>query len=293
MQLMQHPLSAAFPAMSAEEFQELKDDIEANGQRDPVVVLDEMVLDGWHRYRACNELLLPIKQIVLSPDEDPVAFVLSHNLKRRHMTASQRAAAVVECSKWAPSGRPKNLAPGAKFATNKEMAATAGTSERTISDAKVAEKAGLGPEVKSGKLTAKKAAARATGKSAERRAAAPKPPKRPPWEPPPANAGEPDAAELNATRHDVLQELEDLRKIVQADDKVAAAVAELEQLRAEVGVLKTRNDDLLAENAKLVRKVKTLEVRNDALEGDIAKVLGELTAVKGKLPAVYDEAQPA
>ena len=56
MTLLQHPLSDAFPAMSLEDFQALKDDIEVTGQREPVIVLDGMVLDGWHRYRACSEL---------------------------------------------------------------------------------------------------------------------------------------------------------------------------------------------------------------------------------------------
>jgi hypothetical protein len=32
----QHPLSAAFPAMSADDFQALKLDIQANGQREPI-----------------------------------------------------------------------------------------------------------------------------------------------------------------------------------------------------------------------------------------------------------------
>ena len=98
----QHPLSAAFPAMSDEDFQALKDDIEVNGQREPVMLFEGMVLDGWHRYRACAELGLSVEKFTFSATDDPVAFVLSHNLHRRHLSASQRAAAVVACSEWQP-----------------------------------------------------------------------------------------------------------------------------------------------------------------------------------------------
>jgi hypothetical protein len=298
MELTQHPLSAAFPAMSAEEFQELKDDIEVNGQREPVVVLDDMVLDGWHRYRACNELILPVKQVSLPPDEDPVAFVLSHNLKRRHLTASQRAAAVVECSKWAPSGRPKNLAPGARFSTNKKMATTARTSERTISDAKVADKAGLGDDVKSGKLTAKEAAARATGKSAKSRKGTPKsmkttPHKCAPWDAPPPEAGEPEPAELAATQREVAAELEAQRKILQADAPLAAAVAEAEQLRAHSTVQQARIDDLLAEKAKLVERVQVQQARIDDLHAENAKLVEQVKLLQAKLDTHDSEDQPA
>ena len=55
--MQQHPLSAAFPAMPDDEFRELVEDIRANGQLEPGIVLDDMVLDGWHRYRACEDLL--------------------------------------------------------------------------------------------------------------------------------------------------------------------------------------------------------------------------------------------
>ena len=68
----QHPLSAAFPAMSDEDFQALKDDIEVNGQREPVMIFEGMVLDGWHRYRACIDLGLDPQQFTFPEGDDPV-----------------------------------------------------------------------------------------------------------------------------------------------------------------------------------------------------------------------------
>lgn len=48
----QHPLSAAFPAMSAEDFQGLKDSIENIGVQNPITIFEGMVVDGWNRYKA-------------------------------------------------------------------------------------------------------------------------------------------------------------------------------------------------------------------------------------------------
>lgn len=166
--LTQHPLSAAFPSMSQADFQALKDDIEINGQREPVIVLDGMVLDGWHRYRACIDLDLKVKQFTFG-DDDPVAFVESANLHRRHMTASQRAEAVIAVRTWAPAKRPPVVGSGNKGAmiaplsTNKEMADVAKVSVRTIKDAKAAHAAGLGESVKDGALTVTEAAQIARG----------------------------------------------------------------------------------------------------------------------------------
>jgi hypothetical protein len=53
--LQQHPLSAAFPSMPPVELEALAMDIEAHGQREPGVLFEGMVLDGWHRYVACGK----------------------------------------------------------------------------------------------------------------------------------------------------------------------------------------------------------------------------------------------
>src|SRR5262249_54481122 len=134
--LEQHALSSAFPAMDEGDQQALVDDIEVNGQRDPIVLYEGQVLDGWHRYTACKRLLLPILFTELPNDEDPVAFVKSRNLQRRHLTPSQRAIDVVKCGDWVPVGRPRNSAPGAYFSSAAEMAKEADVSVRTIQQAK-------------------------------------------------------------------------------------------------------------------------------------------------------------
>ena len=109
MKYKQHPLSAAFPGLGEEEFRALTDDIDANGVREKIVIYDGMILDGWHRYSACMELSVKKPPMIEYEGDDPVGFVLSKNLHRRHLDASQRAFAIAQLSEWQEkSGRPSH-----------------------------------------------------------------------------------------------------------------------------------------------------------------------------------------
>lgn len=155
--MKQHPLSAAFPSMSSHSIAELAESIKTIGQQNPIIVHDGMVLDGWHRYQACQiAKVLPI--IEEFDGDDPVAFVIGANLHRRHLTESQRAAAVVMCSEWAKTGRPEKGVHGHPFRSVENMAETAQVSEATIVRAKRGVEAGLGEAIKDGKISARAAA---------------------------------------------------------------------------------------------------------------------------------------
>jgi hypothetical protein len=254
MELKQHPLSAAFPAMSADDFQALKDDIEVNGQREPVMVFEGMVLDGWHRYRACCELGLKPQQFTFPEGDDPVAFVKGLNLHRRHLTASQRAAAVVACSAWAPASRPKKGAPGAPFSTKADLAREAHVSESTIAQAKVAHRAGLTDAIASGAMTVKEAAQVARGKPAK--APAPPPAATPAPTPAPESFG-PSDDELAEAQREQEAEFAAFRLVLEADDQLAAAVAEVKRLTALVRVLEERNNGLMNEKNAALQAAKS------------------------------------
>src|SRR5258708_2140914 len=94
-----HPLCALFPPMTGAEYAALKADIEAHGQRLPIVIHEGAILDGAHRYRVCMEIGVE-PAIVEFAGGDPVAFVLSANLHRRHLTAGQHAAIVASAQDW-------------------------------------------------------------------------------------------------------------------------------------------------------------------------------------------------
>jgi hypothetical protein len=85
-----HPLAALIPQMTEPEFAELVADIKANGQLQPILIYEHQVLDGRHRLRACEQLGLAPRTETYEGDE-PAAHVLSLNLRRRHLSSSQRA----------------------------------------------------------------------------------------------------------------------------------------------------------------------------------------------------------
>src|SRR5688572_9487566 len=85
-----HSLCLALPDMSAEAFQALVEDIRSNGLRHDVVLHEGLILDGRHRYRACLECGIE-PRFVTFDGSDPLAFVISENVTRRHLNESQRA----------------------------------------------------------------------------------------------------------------------------------------------------------------------------------------------------------
>ncbi len=86
-----HPAAELFPMMSETEFQAMKEDIKLHGQNDDVLIWNGTLLDGRNRLRACTELGIEPGWAELPKTIDPVSWVLSHNLHRRHLTTAQRA----------------------------------------------------------------------------------------------------------------------------------------------------------------------------------------------------------
>ncbi len=85
----QHPLSAAFPAMTPEEFQKLKDSIENFGPMSPVVIANGMVLHGWDIYRACTELAVPYQVQELPGHVTPQDYLDAQSIGRKATSVEQ------------------------------------------------------------------------------------------------------------------------------------------------------------------------------------------------------------
>jgi hypothetical protein len=85
-----HPLAEAFPLIDGAAFDELVADIDEHGVREPIVLYEGKILDGRNRWRAARAAGAPCPHRVFDGD-DPVAFVISANLHRRHLNESQRA----------------------------------------------------------------------------------------------------------------------------------------------------------------------------------------------------------
>ena len=90
-----HPACKLFPPLSEQELQELADDIADNGLRNPIVMYHGKILDGRNRWEACKIVGVAPQYAEFNGD-DPVAWAISQNLKRRHLSASQRAVVALD-----------------------------------------------------------------------------------------------------------------------------------------------------------------------------------------------------
>jgi len=102
-----HPIAALFPMMNSDELRALADDIEAHGLLVPIVIHEEMVLDGRNRLAACGLVDVEPSFVQWIGDSDPTAWVVSQNLHRRHLTESQRAMVASKMATLRP-GKPVN-----------------------------------------------------------------------------------------------------------------------------------------------------------------------------------------
>lgn len=153
-----HPYAELFPLIEGAEFAELVADIKANDLRERISVLDGAILDGRNRYRAALAAGLiddddgPDRakyfvRFVPSVDGDPLKFVLSKNLHRRHLNESQRAMVAARYSTMR-QGERTDIEPSANLpkVAQPQAAETLNVSDRLVRSAKAVQDKGT-PEL--------------------------------------------------------------------------------------------------------------------------------------------------
>src|SRR6516162_3940598 len=91
-----HPICLLIPSADEYELQDLTDDIRAHGLIDPIVLFEGMILDGRNRAAACERAGVEPRYVQFGGGrEDALILVISHNLKRRHLTKQAIADAMV------------------------------------------------------------------------------------------------------------------------------------------------------------------------------------------------------
>lgn len=283
MAYQQHPLSAAFPAMSTEDFQGLKDSIENIGVQNPITIFEGMVVDGWNRYKAANELGMDCPSKELDAWIDPVAFVRAQNKDRRHLPLSAWALIEVSLREWKPSHRPdKGELSSPLRASNQEMADAVGVTKRTIQQAKAVQ-SNATPEViaavKSGEIGLPKAAAIAKLPKEEQAAAIHKPAPKAAPEAPPAPANH-ELEEAVNTINELAAENDQLRDRVavaamsgtdeeraMAAETIAELRAQIKTLEAELDAVRTSRDTFQRQNAELMKQIRLQQKQIKKLGG--------------------------
>lgn len=128
-----HELALVFPPMTEPEFAAFKEDIREHGQREPITLYEGKILDGLHRYRACQELGLEPRVVRFEGNPRAAAqLVLGRNFHRRHLTTSQRAMVAAEMCKLRPRGNTGN----SPYLTAAQASALMGVGEDLVRDAK-------------------------------------------------------------------------------------------------------------------------------------------------------------
>jgi hypothetical protein len=145
-ELSSHSIADIFPLMEGPEFDALVEDIKVNGLREQITLYEDKILDGRNRYRAVVKAgrQFSLKEENFRPytGNDPLGFVISANLHRRHLNESQRAliAGKVVTAKLGDNQHKKGF-------TIEDAAKTFKVSEASVKTAKqVEEKAA--PEIK-------------------------------------------------------------------------------------------------------------------------------------------------
>jgi N6-adenosine-specific RNA methylase IME4 len=164
-----HEYANLLPMMQAAEYSALLEDMRAGGYDEtlPVVLLDGKILDGRNRYKAAKELGIRPSFTDYRGD-DPLAFVIRHNLNRRHLNESQRAAIasrVANISNGSFLGNQYTPKVGSAhvptpLVSQPQAAAMLNVSERLVREVKAVERQApdLMPMIESGELAARPAA---------------------------------------------------------------------------------------------------------------------------------------
>jgi len=257
-----HPLCSYFPRMNDSDFNALKSDINANGQLHPIFLLDGMILDGGNRYRALTELgIVPICEEYTG--NNPVQFVLSSNLHRRHLTQGQAAAIVSATQNWQNAhsqGRPEKRCNVAPLNSVADRASESGAGHRTQKDAdKLVKNATpeLVKQVTTGEKSLNQALVEADLKPARK-----------------IEVKSPEIESSKPSREDELLSLiEDMKamadmlkaenalllKMTESDDKVSVLLKDVTVLNATNSALNSRLNGMNTERTAMIGRIKWLE----------------------------------
>jgi ParB-like chromosome segregation protein Spo0J len=173
-----HPVADIFPLLEEPALSALAADIREHGLHDDIVLHpdDGSIVDGRNRYLACLDAGVKPRFRDWDGEGSLLDYVVSENLHRRHLNASQRAMVAAEIAKLEHGQRQTGKLAG--LATQAQAAKPLNVSERSVRDARVVRDSGnteLVARVKKGEISVSKAAQAVRPRRTRRKPTATKP----------------------------------------------------------------------------------------------------------------------
>jgi len=258
-----HPLADIFPLMEGEEFDALVADIKANGLREKIDLYKGKIVDGRNRYRA-------LQQLGIDPSTDPTrylrkaiyahsaggtvtpyehtnddrvrAYVISKNIRRRHLTPEQKRELLAKLVAAQPEK------------SDRQLAKQAGVDHKTIAKAR------------------RKAEATGEASPVEKRVGADGKARQQPATKPKLVAGVPNEGRRTRLEHELDAGAFDRLRVEQqhngdlaeqlrlAEIKIASLESENEELKAERNRLHQSLAEAHAANLALIERLKAAHV---------------------------------
>ena len=266
-----HPYAEVFPLIEGAPFDELVTDIGTHGLREKIWLYEGKILDGRNRFLACRQAKI-VPTYRKYTGKDPLAFVVSVNIQRRHLTESQRAMAAARIATLRDGQRK----PGAQICaaqplSQAEAAESLNVGRRSVQHArKVIDEgsADLQAAVTQGDVSVSKAASVVDLPKGQQLAAAQA---KPEPELPPED-WQPDADEEALTAQFERDYAASLDKILSADDKLAAAHAEIKRQSFEIAALKQSRDGYMNGRSAMLKLLKKVQAKNLRLERELEQL---------------------
>lgn len=230
---------------------------------------DRWLADGFHRYfgakKAGKKQIL--EHIIPGTQREAVLYSVkangTHGLKRTNADKRKAVETLAKDEEWGKwSDRKIAEAAGVSVTFVSALRRPEVKEQRDKNRKTSAEKAaGCSPATPP--LSTSKVESNSTLEATPAPASQPKPVK---VEPEDADYTGPSQAEIDAAIEGTKEDIDFLNKLMEADDKLAAAVGENEKLRAELAVVKLSRDGYMNQANELIRRVKSLKKKLDKAE---------------------------
>lgn len=271
-----HAFAEVFPLLSEDNLTELAEDIRANGLREPIWLLDGQVLDGRNRFLACQKAKVKPRYRDYTGN-DPVKFVVSLNIHRRHLTDAQRAYAAAKISTLSKGRRELNPPnDGFNSVTQEQAAELLSTNIRAVQRAKKVQEEGsaaLNKAFQAGEVSLSRAALVVDLPKSEQLAAAKA-------EPEFKVADYDEQEDTEASDRAQRDWSERIDTAMAADDKLAAAFTEIKTQAGLIATLTGSRDHYQNQAGEATRLLKAEQRKSARLQKLCDKQTKELADLK-------------